>query len=238
LTGGKKVALYARVSTTDQTAENQLLDLRKYCSARGWEVVEPPYVDTGFSGSKADRPALSRLMDDVRKRRVDRVLVWRFDRFARSVAHLALAVQEFNDRDIAFTSYQEGVDTSTAQGRMFVAIAAAFAEFERHLLIERIHAGLRRATLCRTCKHGAHLGRTCACSCTAYVSTKRLGRPSIPHETVAEILDEKNTGVSSRAVGLRLSVSKSLVNKVRRMALNPEKLPAPEPERRAMQRTA
>src|ERR1044072_7325043 len=104
MTEGKRVALYARVSTTDQTAENQLLDLRKYCTARGWTVIEPPYVDAGVSGAKTDRPALGRLMDDVRKRRVDRVLVWRFDRFARSVAHLASAVQEFADRDIAFAS--------------------------------------------------------------------------------------------------------------------------------------
>ena len=82
-----RVAVYARVSTDDQTADNQLLDLRRYCQERGWEVVEE-FVDHGISGTKDRRPALDRLMDAVRKRQVDVVLVWRFDRFARSVKQL------------------------------------------------------------------------------------------------------------------------------------------------------
>jgi len=88
-----RAALYARVSTSDQSPESQLRDLRQYAEARGFEISE--YVDTGFSGAKQSRPALDRLMDDARKRRFDRILVWRFDRLARSTKHLLLALEEF-----------------------------------------------------------------------------------------------------------------------------------------------
>ena len=98
-----RVALYARVSTSDQSPESQLRDLRQYAAARGLESLE--YVDTGFSGAKQNRPALDRLMEDGRKRRFDCILVWRFDRFARSTKHLLLALEEFRSLGIQFISY-------------------------------------------------------------------------------------------------------------------------------------
>jgi DNA invertase Pin-like site-specific DNA recombinase len=88
------VAIYARVSTADQDCAMQLRDLRDYCQRRGWNAVE--YVDTGVSGAKTSREQLDRLMHDARRRRVDFVIVWRFDRFARSTKHLLEALEEFN----------------------------------------------------------------------------------------------------------------------------------------------
>ena len=110
-----RVALYARVSTSDQSPESQLRDLRQYATARGLEILE--YVDTGFSGAKQNRPALDRLMEDGRKRRFDCILVWRFDRFARSTKHLLLALEEFRSLGIQFISYQENIDTTSPLGR-------------------------------------------------------------------------------------------------------------------------
>lgn len=139
-----KVAIYARVSTKDQTAENQLQDLRRYCGSRGWEISKE-FVDHAISGTKDDRPALRELMDCARKRLVDAVLVWRFDRFARSVKHLVNALAELNELGIDFVSYSEALDTSTSQGRLMFHLLGLMAEFERDLIVERINAGLRRA---------------------------------------------------------------------------------------------
>ena len=96
-----RVALYARVSTTDQSTDSQLLDLRRYVRERGWDIYKE-YVDEGISGTKDSRPALNELMNDAKKRRFDAVLVWRFDRFARSTKHLILALEEFKNLGIDF----------------------------------------------------------------------------------------------------------------------------------------
>lgn len=139
-----KVAIYARVSTREQTAENQLEDLRRYCAGRGWEIAKE-FVDQGISGSKDDRPALRELMDTVRKRLVDAVLVWRFDRFARSLKHLINTLTEFNELGVHFVSYSESLDTSSSQGRLVFSILGAIGEFERDLITERVNSGIRRA---------------------------------------------------------------------------------------------
>src|SRR5215204_4109890 len=97
-----QAALYARVSTTDQTAENQLLELRRYCEARGWTPIE--YVDTGISGSKDRRPALDQLMADARRRKIDAVIVWRLDRFGRNMRHLVTAIEDLHSTGVAFLS--------------------------------------------------------------------------------------------------------------------------------------
>ncbi len=193
---GKRVALYARVSTADQTAENQLLDLRKHCAARGWTIVKE-FVDIGISGAKKDRPALQELMVATFKREVDGVLVWRFDRFARSMSHLVNTLEEFNERGISFTSVQEGIDTATAQGKLVFGMVAALAEFERQLIIERIIAGLRRARS----------------------EGKIIGRPGLSKSTVAEILALRGKA-STRQIAARLGIGKSVVHKV--LSINPE----------------
>jgi DNA invertase Pin-like site-specific DNA recombinase len=140
----RRVALYARVSTEDQKCENQLLDLRRFGQERGWQV-QGEYVDEGISGTKASRPGLDRLMDAARKRQVDTVLVWRFDRFARSVKHLVLALTEFRELGVQFVSYQENVDTGSPLGQAIYTIIAAMAQLERDIIVERVRAGLRRA---------------------------------------------------------------------------------------------
>lgn len=140
----KRVGIYARVSTKDQTTENQLLDLRRYCQARGWEITAE-CVDHGLSGAKDERPQLKAVMELARKRKIDILLVWRFDRFARSLANLVNSLEELKNLGVDFASYQENIDTTTAQGKMLFGIFASIAEFERALIIERINAGLRRA---------------------------------------------------------------------------------------------
>jgi len=139
----QRVAIYARVSTSEQSAESQLRDLRQYYAARGLEAAE--YVDTGYSGAKQIRPALDRLVEDARKRRLDCVAVWRFDRFARSTKHLLLALEEFRALGVQFISYQENIDTTSPLGQALFTIVSAVAQLERDLIRERVRAGLRNA---------------------------------------------------------------------------------------------
>ena len=146
------VVLYLRVSTTDQHCENQRRELTAYCAARGWTIVRE-YADEGVSGSRSDRPALNELRKDAR-RLFDTVLCWRLDRAGRSLAHLIGFVQELQDRGIGFASLNEGIDFSTASGKLQFALLAALAEFERDRLKERVHAGLARAKA-----NGVKLGR-------------------------------------------------------------------------------
>src|SRR5580658_9213249 len=148
-----KMGIYARVSTKDQSCELQVRDLRAYCAARGFDLVRD-YVDVGQSGAKDSRPELNKLMDDARKRQFDAIVVWRFDRFARSTKHLLLALEEFRSLGIQFISYQENIDTSSALGQALFTIVSAVAQLERDLIRERVSAGIRNARAC-----GKALGR-------------------------------------------------------------------------------
>ena len=149
-----RAALYARVSTSNgQNPEMQLAELRSYCERRGW-VVFAEYVDAGVSGAKERRPQLDRLLADCRKRRVDAVVVYRYDRFARSLRQLVNALEEFRALGIDFVSLHEGVDTSTPNGRLVFGIFATIAEFERELIRDRVRSGLAAAR-----NRGAKLGR-------------------------------------------------------------------------------
>src|SRR5271167_3440293 len=148
-----KIGIYARVSTKDQSCELQVRDLRAYCAARGFDLVRE-YVDVGQSGAKDSRPELNKLMDDARKRQFDAIVVWRFDRFARSTKHLLLALEEFRSLGVQFISYQENIDTSTPLGQALFTIVSAVAQLERDLIRERVNAGIRNARAC-----GKELGR-------------------------------------------------------------------------------
>ncbi|PCJ54649.1 MAG: resolvase [Planctomycetota bacterium] len=149
----KKVGIYLRVSTQLQTVENQKRDLLRYCEARGLEIFYI-YADEGVSGSKSSRPALDKLMDDARNHLFEMVLVWKFDRFARSTTHLLNALNEFKDLGLDFVSFSEGIDTSTSVGKMVFVFLSGIAEFEKNLIIERTKAGLQRAK-----QEGRKLGR-------------------------------------------------------------------------------
>jgi len=148
-----RVALYARVSTTDQSTDSQLLDLRRYTRERNWHIFKE-YCDNGVSGTKDSRLALNELMNDAKKRRFDVVLVWRFDRFARSTTHLLLSLEQFRNLGVDFVSYQENIDTSSPLGSAIFTIISAVAQLERDIIRERVKMGLRRAKA-----QGKQLGR-------------------------------------------------------------------------------
>jgi len=148
----KRVAVYARVSTADQCCEPQLLDLREYVAARGWRAVE--FVDQGVSGARDRRPALDRLLAEVKARKVDVVVVAAFDRFGRSVRHLVETLELFRHLGVEFVSLREQIDTGSPLGQAVFTIIAAIAQLERSLIAERVRAGLRRARA-----DGKRLGR-------------------------------------------------------------------------------
>src|ERR1035437_1203387 len=184
-----RIGIYARVSTKDQSCEMQLRDLRAYCGARSFSVVTE-YVDVGQSGAKDSRPELNRLMDDTRKHKLDAVLVWRFDRFARSTKHLLTALDEFRSAGIQFISYQENMDTGSPLGQALFTIVAAVAQLERDLIRERVTAGLRNAR----------------------AAGKQLGRPTriIDRD---EILRLRATGASVREIAAKVGIGYGTVRK-------------------------
>ena len=141
-----RAAIYARVSTSGngQDPTMQTRELHEYCERRGWRVLSE-YVDVGISGAKERRPELDRLVADAHRRHFDAVVVWRFDRFARSVSHLLRALEMFKALGIEFVSLSEQVDTSTPTGKMIFTVLGAVAELERCLIAERVKAGLRNA---------------------------------------------------------------------------------------------
>ena len=177
-----RIGIYARVSTKDQSCELQVRDLRAYCAARGFNLVRE-YVDVGQSGAKDSRPELNKLMDDARKRQFDAIVVWRFDRFARSTKHLLLALEEFRSLGIQFISYQENMDTSSPLGQALFTIVSAVAQLERDLIRERVTAGIRNAR----------------------ANGKKLGRPKSAVDR-EQILELKGQGHSLRQIAAKLGV--------------------------------
>ena len=143
-----KVGLYARVSKlhSHQDPEVQLRELRAWCATQGHGIVAE-YVDHGVSGAKTSRPQLDRLMKDATKglRDIEAVIVWRLDRFGRSLQHLQNAIATLRDAKVGFISLKEGFDLTTPMGKAFFGMLGVFAEFERDVIAERVKAGLRNA---------------------------------------------------------------------------------------------
>ncbi len=187
----KRIAVYARVSTSDQSTESQLLDLRRYVRERGWDIFKE-YVDEGISGSKDSRPALNELMNDAKKRKFDVVLVWRFDRFARSTKHLILALEEFKNLGIDFVSFQENIDTSSPLGSAIFTIISAVAQLDRDIIAERVKAGLRRAR-----ENG-----------------KKLGRPKGTSLDLDKVHRLRRKGLSLQQIATELNTSKTTISRV------------------------
>ncbi len=148
----KRAALYMRVSTVDQHPETQVHDLRSLAAQRGFQIVRE-YTDK-ISGTKARRPGLDQLLADARRGHFDLLIVWAFDRLARSVRHLIEVLDELNHLGIEFISFRENIDTGGPLGRAIIVIVGAIAELERNLIVERVRAGMRRARL-----EGRHVGR-------------------------------------------------------------------------------
>ena len=148
----RRAALYLRVSTLDQHPETQRHDLVSLAAQRGFEIVRE-YTDK-ISGTKARRPGLDQLLADARRGQFDVLLIWSFDRIARSVRHLIEVLDELHNLGIQFISFRESIDTTGALGRAVIVIVGAIAELERSLIVERVRAGMRRARL-----EGRHIGR-------------------------------------------------------------------------------
>jgi len=161
----------------------QLGELREYCQRRGWEIVGE-YADVGISGAKDSRPELNRLLTDAHRRHFDAVVVWKFDRFARSVSHLLRALETFNTLGIHFVSLSESMDTSTPAGKMVFTVLGAVAELERSLIVERVRGGLRHAK----------------------AKGKQLGRPRVSVDAV-QVAALRSSGASWRVVARKLGVS-------------------------------
>ena len=179
-----RAAIYARVSTNNgQDPHMQTRELREYCERRGLEI-EGEYVDAGVSGAKERRPQLDALLVACRKRRVDAVVVYRYDRFARSLRQLVNALEEFRSLGIEFISLHEGVDTSTPNGRLVFGIFASIAEFERELIRDRVKSGIAAARS----------------------KGKRLGRPRVSVDA-ARIAVLRDSGASWSAITVQLGLS-------------------------------
>ena len=148
-----RTALYLRVSTADQKPDLQFDGLRRYAEQAGLMVVEE-YLDVAISGRKQGRPQLDALMKAARGREFDSVLVWKFDRFARSTKHLLAALEEFDHLGVRFVSVQDQVDTSSPMGKAMFTLIGAMAELESSLISERVSAGMQAAKA-----RGKHLGR-------------------------------------------------------------------------------
>jgi DNA invertase Pin-like site-specific DNA recombinase len=192
----KRTALYLRVSTIDQNHETQRLDLRALAAQRGYEIVEE-YSDM-VSGAKAKRPGLDRLMADARRGKFEVVLVWAFDRMARSVKHFLEILDELNRLNIEFISFRENIDTGGPLGRAMVVIIGAIAELERNLIIERVRAGMRRAKL----------------------EGRRLGRAPLEIDRDAVLRDRRN-GMSLAQLAKSYRVSRTSIGRVIKQAEAP-----------------
>jgi DNA invertase Pin-like site-specific DNA recombinase len=183
-------AVYARVSTLNngQDSSMQTRELSEYCQRQGWQVFDQ-YVDNGVSGKKDSRPQLNRMIKDAHARRFDVVVVWRFDRFARSVSHLLRALETFNALGIDFVSLCEQINTNTPTGKLIFTILGAVSEGERNLIAERVRAGLRNAR----------------------AKGKTLGRPKKDVD-VAQIETLRASGASWRTVAQTLGLSVGTVH--------------------------
>lgn len=140
-----KVALYLRVSTSNQTTENQRIDLERVAALRGWTIVET-YQDHGISGSKGrgDRPELDRMLKVAVRGKFQVIAVWSLDRLGRSLQHLIETVNELQAVGVDLYMHQQAIDTTTPAGKLAFSIFGAFAEFERSITVERVRAGLDR----------------------------------------------------------------------------------------------
>jgi DNA invertase Pin-like site-specific DNA recombinase len=183
------VAIYCRVSTDGQSVDLQVNELREYAIKREWRVFEE-YLDVGFSGAKESRPALNRLMADARQRKFDILLVWKIDRFGRSLKHLVNSLAELETVGVHFVSFRDSLDLSSPAGRLMAQLLGAISEFERTLITERVRAGIRNARS----------------------KGRRLGRPRIEVDS-GRVARLKASGASLRAISKQLGISVGSVHR-------------------------
>jgi DNA invertase Pin-like site-specific DNA recombinase len=194
----RKVAIYCRVSTLDQTVDNQLIELRDHCSKMGWEITKE-YSDEGLSGtlSRDKRPALNSLIKDAYRKRFDAVVWWDISRIGRSMKELVLFLSDMKDRDIGIVSVRQGFDTSTTMGEMMFQFVGILSSWEREMIRERTLAGLERAKS----------------------EGKTLGRRKVTNDTMtAKIIELRNDKKSIRAIASEVGVSVGTVSKTLKVA--------------------
>ena len=184
----KKVCLYCRVSTTHQTSENQLRDLRAVAERMGYEIVLE-FIDNGISGAKSrkDRPALDEMMKLATQRKFEMVMCWSIDRLGRSLQHLVEILNELQAMKIDLFFMQQGMDTTTPSGRMIFSVFGAIGEFERNLIRERVIAGQKRAV----------------------ANGVKIGRPSKMNDglrSAIRLLREKGMGIKQVARELKVGI--------------------------------
>ena len=187
----KKVVIYTRVSTLDQTIDNQLLELRNHCSKMGWEIVKE-YADEGLSGtlSREKRLSLNSLIKDAYRKRFDSVVCWDISRIGRSMKELILFLSDMKDRGIGICSVRQGFDTSTSMGEIMFQFVGILSSWEREMIRERTLAGLERAK-----REG-----------------KTLGRRKVTNDTMAaKIIELRNDKKSIRAIASEVGVSTATV---------------------------
>ena len=187
-----RAAIYCRVSTIDKKQDTnlQLTPLHDYCTARKWDIAGE-YIDKGISGSKDQRPALDRLMNDAKKLKINCIIVWKLDRWGRSLKHLINSLSELQNLGVSFISYQENIDFSTPAGKMMFHIIGAMAEFERELIRERVRAGIQNAQ-----KKGI-----------------KVGRRALSEITHNDVMELRSKGHSIRNIAKKLHLSVGSVHK-------------------------
>jgi DNA invertase Pin-like site-specific DNA recombinase len=178
-----KTAIYARVSTDEQTTDNQVLKLEQVAERNGWEVGAI-YADT-ISGAKSKRPELDRLMKAVIRKEIDMVMVWSVDRLGRSLQHLTALLSDIESKGINLYLHQQNIDTSSPSGKMLFQLLGVFAEFERSMIRERVMAGLDRARS----------------------QGKRLGRPPVPPIQIEKMKRMRAEGMTLTAIAKKVGVS-------------------------------
>jgi DNA invertase Pin-like site-specific DNA recombinase len=191
----KRAAIYVRVSTDKQTVENQVRELRQIAERRGWEVVEQ-YSDAGISGSKGrdGRPGLDLMLNDAKRRKFDVVMAWAIDRLGRSLVDLLSTIQELEAAGVDLYLDQQSIDTTTPMGKLMFQVTGAFAEFERSMIRQRVHAGLKRAV---------EQGKT-------------LGRPRISEKVEKRIQEQLRAGKGILKVAHEVGVGHGTVERIAR----------------------
>jgi DNA invertase Pin-like site-specific DNA recombinase len=189
----RTAAIYARVSTDEQTTQNQIRQLREVAERAGWEVVET-YTDKGISGAKGrnGRPAFDEMCKDATRRKFDVVMAWSVDRLGRSLQDLISFLTEIHGQGVHLYLHQQAVDTTTPAGRALFQMMGVFAEFERAMIQERVKAGLQRAV----------------------AAGKRLGRPTLPPEKEKQILNLRKKGYGMLKIAREAGVGSSAVQRV------------------------
>ena len=178
-----KTAIYARVSTDEQTTDNQVNELNKVAERNGWEV-ETIYADT-ISGAKSKRPQLDKLMKAIMRKEIDILMVWSVDRLGRSLQHLTTLLSDIESKGVDLYLHQQGIDTTTPSGKMMFQMCGVFAEFERSMIRERVLAGLDRARS----------------------QGKRLGRPPVPPILIEKMKRMRQEGMTLTAIAKKVGVS-------------------------------